>query len=256
MVRGMQCLHEMTIRIGNRIAELPKAADDIGEFGARHGVPRSALHALLVSLDEVLSNTIKYAYRDDERHEIVVRVFLTPGEIVAEVEDDGVGFDPLSVPPPDLSGGLAERRLGGIGLHLVRSLMDNLEYFRDGDRNRLRIGKRLEAVEEKMEIDDRLAADVTIVDVKGRIDSASAGELGDRLAALFQTARTRVVLDLAHVDYISSAGFRTLLIGRRMAENVRGMLALCRLSPEVRKLFDISNFSELFQIYAERPPSA
>jgi anti-sigma regulatory factor (Ser/Thr protein kinase) len=143
----MQCPDEVTLRIGNRIAELPKVADDVGEFGVRHGVSRPVLHALMVALDEVLSNTIKYGYRDDDPHEIVVQVFLMPGEIVAEVRDDGVWFDPLSVPPADLSGGFAERRLGGIGLHLVRSLMDDLEYFREGGRNRLRLSKRLEKVE-------------------------------------------------------------------------------------------------------------
>jgi anti-sigma regulatory factor (Ser/Thr protein kinase) len=143
----MPCLDEVTLRIGNRIAELPKVADDVGEFGVRHGISRRVLHALTVALDEVLSNTIKYGYRDDEPHEIVVQLFLMPGEIVAEVRDDGVGFDPLTVPPADLSGGLHERRLGGIGLHLVRSLMDDLEYFREGGRNRLRLSKRLEKVE-------------------------------------------------------------------------------------------------------------
>lgn len=104
-----------------------------------------------------------------------------------------------------------------------------------------------------MEIGEKLAADVTIVDVKGHIDSGSAGELGDRLAALFQAGHARLVVDLEQVDYISSAGFRTLLIAGRAAEKASGKLALCRLSPEVKRLFEIANFTELFEIHATRP---
>ncbi len=104
-----------------------------------------------------------------------------------------------------------------------------------------------------MEMGEKLAADVTVVDIKGHIDSASAGPLGDRLAALLQAGHARLVLDFEQVDYISSAGFRTLLIAGRTAEKANGRLALCRLSPEIRKLFEIANFIELFEIHATRP---
>jgi anti-sigma regulatory factor (Ser/Thr protein kinase) len=132
----------VTLRIGNRIAEMKKVVEAVDEFGASHGLARTVVHALNVSLDEILNNTISYGYVDDKRHEIVVRLSLVRGELVAEVHDDGVAFNPLEAPSPKLSGGLYERGLGGLGVHFVRSLMDNVEYVREDGLNRLRLRKR------------------------------------------------------------------------------------------------------------------
>jgi anti-sigma B factor antagonist len=95
--------------------------------------------------------------------------------------------------------------------------------------------------------------DVTIVDVKGRIDSNSAKSLGDQLTGLVGAGRSRLVVDLSQVDYISSAGFRVLLVASRQAEEADGTLALCCLSPEVQKLFELAAFTDLFEIHLSRP---
>jgi anti-sigma regulatory factor (Ser/Thr protein kinase) len=76
--------------------------------------------------------------------EIVVRLRRRRREVVAEVEDDGRPFDPLQAPPPDLSAPLAERRVGGLGLHFVRNLMDQVSYARVGTRNILKMLKNLD----------------------------------------------------------------------------------------------------------------
>jgi serine/threonine-protein kinase RsbW len=131
------------LRIGNQIAEMKQVAEGVNKFGADHALPKSILNDLNVALDEILNNTINYGYVDDKRHEIVVSLSLVHGELVAEVQDDGVPFNPLEAPSPDLSGGRHERRVGGIGVHLVRSLMDDIEYIRSNGSNRLRMRKRL-----------------------------------------------------------------------------------------------------------------
>jgi serine/threonine-protein kinase RsbW len=133
----------LVLRIANRTPEMNKVADGVSKFGADHGLPSGILNALNVALDEILSNTIRYGYVDDYPHEITVTLFLKAGELVAEVQDDGIAFDPLAAPAPDLSGGLHDRKLGGLGVHLVRSLMDGVEYTRKGTSNRLRLVKRL-----------------------------------------------------------------------------------------------------------------
>ena len=135
--------HRKTFRIGNKIAEMSKIAEGVDKFGADHALPKSVLNDLNVALDEVLNNTISYAYVDDRPHEIVVSLSLTRDKLIAEVRDDGLPFNPLKAPPPDLSGGSSERRLGGIGVHLVKSLMDDVEYVREGSSNRLRLRKRI-----------------------------------------------------------------------------------------------------------------
>jgi anti-sigma B factor antagonist len=103
-----------------------------------------------------------------------------------------------------------------------------------------------------MEIAEQQAGEITIVEVKGRIDSNTAKPFGERLAALIKAGRTRVVIDLKHLVYISSAGFRALLVAGRLAEETNGTLALCSLSGEVQRLFDLGAFTELFVIYQSR----
>jgi serine/threonine-protein kinase RsbW len=66
------------------------------------------------------------------------------GELKAEVEDDGQPFNPLEAPEVDTTKPLEERTIGGLGIHLVRKLMDGLDYQRQGDRNLLTMKKKTE----------------------------------------------------------------------------------------------------------------
>ncbi len=93
---------------------------------------------------------------------------------------------------------------------------------------------------------------VSTVEPKGRIDSVTAKEFGDRVCELMRSGAKRVVIDLANIAYISSAGFRALLIAGKLAEETEGKLVLCGVVGEVRRLFDISAFTTAFQIYPTR----
>jgi anti-sigma B factor antagonist len=103
-----------------------------------------------------------------------------------------------------------------------------------------------------MEIGEERSGDITIVEIKGRIDSNTARSLGDKLTDLIKTGRKRVVLDLKNLVYISSAGFRALLLAGQLAEENQGSLVLCSLSSEVQRLFDLGAFTDLFPIYSSR----
>lgn len=96
-------------------------------------------HALYVTrlvIEEIVANLVKHAARD-ERSRATVTVTITPAMATVTVVDDELPFDPLSAPELDVSGGLADRRPGGMGLHLVRQLVDALRYDRVDGRNRL-----------------------------------------------------------------------------------------------------------------------
>jgi serine/threonine-protein kinase RsbW len=131
------------LRIANRLAELESVRQWVEQFGAVHGLPAMVLTSLLVSFDEVLANIISYGYRDAEDHEIHLSMALESGAVVAEVEDDGVPYDPLGAPPPKLGGGIGERSVGGLGVHFVRTLNDEVAYERRENRNRLSFRKRV-----------------------------------------------------------------------------------------------------------------
>jgi serine/threonine-protein kinase RsbW len=146
-MKRARCSKKITLRIGNQIAELRKVVEAVNKFGADHGLPKIVLSEMNVALDEILNNIITYGFVDDKRHEIVISLCLAQDELTVEVRDDGVAFNPIKAPPPDLSVGRFERRLGGLGIHLIRSLMDNMEYDRKDGSNQLRLRRRLETRE-------------------------------------------------------------------------------------------------------------
>lgn len=94
--------------------------------------------------------------------------------------------------------------------------------------------------------------DITVVEIEGRIDSNSAKEFGDKLIELIRSGRTHLVVDFKNIAYISSAGFRALLVTAKLADETSGKFALCGLTAEVRRLFDLGAFTDLFPIYSSR----
>jgi len=99
-----------------------------------------------------------------------------------------------------------------------------------------------------MKLVEGMSDDVTIVEAYGRLDSTTAKEFGDRLVSLVQSGRGAIVVDLKNIDYISSAGFRALLITKKASAEKQAKLALCGVIGEVKRLFEISAFTDEFLI--------
>lgn len=90
------------------------------------------------------------------------------------------------------------------------------------------------------------------VAIKGRLDSVGADQLKAHLSQLLESGTTRLVIDFSQVAYISSAGFRVLLVAARKAEQANGALALSSISGEARRLFDLAALTENFTILPDR----
>lgn len=103
-----------------------------------------------------------------------------------------------------------------------------------------------------MEINTTPIENVTTVAITGRVDSTTADSLTTRLGEIVRSGAARLVIDLKEVSYISSAGFRTLLITERAVGQVSGAMVLCGVAGEMQHLFEVSGFSELFIILASR----
>lgn len=101
-----------------------------------------------------------------------------------------------------------------------------------------------------MQIKEDTRGGVLVVTASGRLDSGSAGVLEAVLPPRVQT-HDKVVLDLADVPYVSSAGLRVMLMGAKAARGNGHKLALAGLSPSVMEVFDISGFTALFTIEAD-----
>jgi sigma-B regulation protein RsbU (phosphoserine phosphatase) len=132
----------LEIKLKNKVSELDGLSQTLREFGQRHGLASKVIHDLNLAMEEILTNIISYGYTDNREHEVKVRLSAQLGEVSVEIEDDGQPFNPLEAPEPDITKPLEERKIGGLGIHLVRKLMDSLEYKRQGERNLLTIKKK------------------------------------------------------------------------------------------------------------------
>jgi len=118
-------------------------AGELAAFGARHSIADDVVLQMNLALEELVTNIIMHAQETEPAPEIRLHLWVDSGALRAELTDTAAPFDPLSVPPPDLSGAIEERSVGGLGIHLVRSLMDEVTYRRADGRNRTLLVKRL-----------------------------------------------------------------------------------------------------------------
>ena len=120
-------------------AELARLVDFAEEFARCHGLPEAARARLLIILEELFTNAVNYGYpaRVAAAGRIEVGLALTKERLEIRFSDDGRPFDPLSHTPPDLDRMPADRPVGGLGLHLLRSFVDKANYRRDHGRNHL-----------------------------------------------------------------------------------------------------------------------
>ena len=103
-----------------------------------------------------------------------------------------------------------------------------------------------------MDLREDTSGDITILEVNGRIDSSTAPVLGEKLTASLVTPKRRLILDLRQLEYISSAGFRILLLAGKRAEESEARFVLCSVTGKVRQLFDLGGFLDLFVISGSR----
>lgn len=112
-------------------------------FSAAHGIAGPVAHAAQVALDEILSNSVRSGFVPGRAGHIDVRFDVTDGALDVLVVDDGIPFDPLGRADPDTTAPLEARPAGGLGIYLVRRLMDSVEYEHRDGKNRLRLRKAI-----------------------------------------------------------------------------------------------------------------
>ena len=131
------------ISLINQLAELERFKQAFNEFAHKNDFPKSVGREMKVVFDELLGNIINYAYTDDQEHTIDVKAEFSGERLTVTIEDDGIPFNPLEKETPDTDLPLEERKIGGLGIHLVRNLMDKVSYQRRVDKNRLTLVKNI-----------------------------------------------------------------------------------------------------------------
>ncbi len=134
---------EFNIRLRNDFSELAGLREKLREFCESLKLPQSCVFAVMLSLDELVTNIISYAWEDGLEHSISISAKCGGGVMEIEVEDDGKPFNPLEYAPPDLSSPIEERHIGGLGIHLIQTYMDEIVYRREGEQNCLVMRKRV-----------------------------------------------------------------------------------------------------------------
>lgn len=123
-------------------AEVERLLEHIDSAGHDAGIPVESMYRLLLVVEEVVTNAIKYGYANARPGRIAVSLSTSAGVARVEVADDGDPFDPTQAPPPILGTSVEEQPIGGLGLHLIKELSDTVRYRRSDDRNMLTIEKR------------------------------------------------------------------------------------------------------------------
>ncbi|MCF8229008.1 MAG: ATP-binding protein [Bacteroidales bacterium] len=126
----------------NRVDELQKLNVFIDELLEKWSMPPNMGVNVNLALEEVFSNIVFYAFDDDKEHDIIFQFDQLKQGVNITVTDAGKAFDPLQTPPPDdLEKPAEERHIGGLGIHFVRSVMDEISYKRQDNKNVLRLTK-------------------------------------------------------------------------------------------------------------------
>ena len=118
--------------------------DFVANIGKQAGLAETELSKAELAVDEACANVIEHAYGLDRTKEVIVRARMYGGAITIEVVDTGKGWDPAGIEQKDLKRLVEERRSGGLGMRMMKLVMDEVEYkIKPGEHNELRMTKRL-----------------------------------------------------------------------------------------------------------------
>jgi anti-sigma regulatory factor (Ser/Thr protein kinase) len=132
-----------TISLTNENGRVAEAIARMEKFREANDIDEHVFAGIDLAVDEILTNVISYAFRDGARHRIDIELDFSGGRLSVEVRDDGIPFNPLDIPPAKLDGEVGEREVGGLGMHFVRNIADEITYRREANWNILGLSKNM-----------------------------------------------------------------------------------------------------------------
>ena len=134
---------EKKLVIKNEISEIGKLATFIEELGEELVLTPDLIFNLNLALEEAVTNVILYAYPKEEQKDIFISANMSDNILIFVLTDSGKEFDPTKVPDADITLSAEEREIGGLGIFLIRQIMDTVEYQRIDGKNVLSMSKQL-----------------------------------------------------------------------------------------------------------------
>ena len=133
-----------SIVLPNDTQEVPRLAAFVDEVCEELGINATATVQMNLALEEAVVNVMEYAYPKNISGQVLVEAEISPDQVVFTITDSGIPFDPTAQAEPDITQSLEERPIGGLGIHLVRHIMDDIQYERKDDKNILTLIKKLQ----------------------------------------------------------------------------------------------------------------
>ncbi len=134
---------EKSIILSNDISEISKLNEFVEEIGNEFSLTPDVVFNLNLVLEEAVVNVINYAYPKEEHQSIYLSARLHEDSIILVLTDSGVEFDPTIAPEVDITLSAEERPIGGLGIFLIRQIMNEVKYDRIDGKNILTLEKKL-----------------------------------------------------------------------------------------------------------------
>ena len=135
--------HSYSFELKSDLSELETLCQHLIKFGQITGLSLTCATDINICLDELFTNIVSYGFADDQEHIIRFTINLDNNVLIIKIEDDGVPFNPLKKKDPEFPDDLMDARIGGLGIHIVRKLMDEIHYKRKRGWNSLTMKKNL-----------------------------------------------------------------------------------------------------------------
>jgi len=128
-------MKKRNIVLKNDLSEIRKIKEMVEAFGEKNKLSQDDIFDMNLALEEIVVNIISYGYKTNEERLIKVDLLIDEKKLILKTEDDGEGFDPTKVPDADIDLPLEKRILGGLGIHIVKNIVDEMEYKRENNKN-------------------------------------------------------------------------------------------------------------------------
>jgi serine/threonine-protein kinase RsbW len=133
-----------SLKVPSSTENLAMIRDFVSNIGVQVGFNEGEVARLALAVDEACANVIEHAYGLEATHDVTIRAVVDDDTLRFEIIDTGRGFDPAQMQPQEVEELIRQRKSGGLGLRLIRTIMDDVQYrIVPGEKNELRMVKKL-----------------------------------------------------------------------------------------------------------------
>jgi anti-sigma regulatory factor (Ser/Thr protein kinase) len=135
---------EYKYELKNDLSELKTLQRHLNNWGGDIGLMADSISRINICLDELFTNIVSYGLEDDLEHKIEFTLNSDNNLVIINIEDDGIAFNPLEKVDPDFPADIESAKIGGLGILIIRKLMDNVCYKRKQGKNKLTMIKDIQ----------------------------------------------------------------------------------------------------------------